>query len=167
MTHLTLLRGLVASLSFLVLTGCGFQPMYANPGEATAMRSIQIETPGNDRVDQLLGEALRDQFGPPMAGGRYRLVAESDISSSGLGVGADDIATRMALIMRVEFVVFDNQSGDAVLSDYVRSEASYDLPAQPYAAESARRDAEERAARDAAQRIAARVARQMRRAEAP
>ena len=141
--------------------------MYADPGTVAALRNFQIETPGNDRVDQLLGEALRDQFGSPTAGGRYRLVAESDISSTGLGIGADDIATRMALIMRVDFTVVDTQSGNLVLTDFVRSEASYDLPAQPYAAESARRDAEERAARDAAQRISARIARQTRRAATP
>lgn len=153
--------------SAVLISGCGFQPMYASGADVAAMRGVDIDIPGRDREDQLLAEALRDRFGPPGGASRYRLAAEPDVSIAGLGVGADDIATRFALIMVVRFTLHDLASGDIVLQDYVRAEASYDVPIQPYAAESARRDAEERAARDAAERISVQVARHVRRASQP
>jgi len=165
MTQMMMLRTIATLSAALVLSGCGFQPMYGQSQTATVFRAVDVDVPGHDRVDQLLAETLRDQFGAPSGSQRYRLVAQTEISVSGLGVGADDIATRMALRMTVRFELYDGTASAPVLSEQVRAEASFDLPAQPYAAESARRDAEERAARDAAQRIAARIARHVRRAD--
>jgi len=154
-----IIRNLLLVVSALLLVGCGFQPMYGAGSNAGMLRSVIIDIPGHERADQVLAESLRDQFGPRTQGGDYRLSAEIFMSASGLGVGADDIATRMALSMQVLYTLTDAQTGEIVLQDAVRSEASFDLPAQPYAAEIARRDAEERAARDAAQRISLRLAR--------
>ncbi|MEE2565360.1 LPS assembly lipoprotein LptE [Hyphobacterium marinum] len=164
---MTLIRFLpfAALLAFTaLLAGCGFQPMYATGSDVAAIRSVDVDIPGRDRPAQLLAESLRDRFGAPSGTQRYRLVAEPDIAAAGLGVGADDIATRFALVMTVTFTLQDLSTGEIVVQDYVRSEAAYDVPTQPYAAESARRDAEERAARDAAERISAHVARYLRRA---
>lgn len=167
MTHIRALPFVFVLVLSVFLTGCGFQPMYATGGDVAAIRSVDVDIPGRDRPAQLLAEALRDRFGAPSGTQRYRLVAEPDIVAAGLGVGADDIATRFALVMTVSFTLQDLSTGDVVVQDYVRAEAAYDVPNQPYAAESARRDAEERAARDAAERMSAHVARYLRRASQP
>ena len=148
--------------SALGLSACAFQPLYAAPQQVSQMRGISVAVDGQERIDHMLGEALNDRFGTP-AGGRYRLVAETDVNTSGLGVGADDVATRSALMLSVDFSLIDSGTGTPVLTETVRTEATYDIPLQPYAAISARRDAEERAAREAADRIALRVARHINR----
>jgi len=142
----------------LGLSACAFQPLHGSQQQVSAMRGITVAVDGQERIDQMLAESLNDRFGTP-AGGRYRLAAETSVTTSGLGVGADDVATRSALSLSVDFSLIDSGSGSPVLTETVRTEATFDIPLQPYAAVSARRDAEERAAREAADRIALRVAR--------
>ncbi|WP_421789840.1 LPS assembly lipoprotein LptE [Hyphobacterium sp.] len=146
----------------LALSACAFQPLYGDAGQVSAIRSVTIAVDGQERVDQMLAEALNDRFGTP-AGGRFRLVTETDTNTSGLGVGADDIASRAVLRLSVDFSLVDTRSGTPELTETVNTEATFDIPAEPFAAISARRDAEERAARDAADRIAVRVARHIHR----
>jgi len=142
----------------LGLSACAFQPLHGSQQQISALRGIAIAVDGQERIDQMLTEALNDRFGTP-SGGRYRLAAETSVTTSGLGVGADDVATRSALSLSVDFSLVEVGSGSPVLTETVRTEATFDIPLQPYAAVSARRDAEERAAREAADRIALRVAR--------
>ncbi|WP_109261757.1 LPS assembly lipoprotein LptE [Hyphobacterium indicum] len=140
------------------LSACAFQPLHGSPQQIRAMDGIVVAVDGQTRIDQILDEALNDRFGTP-SGGRYRLAAVTSMTASGLGVGADDVATRSAISLTVDFSLIDAGSGLPVLTETVRAEATVDIPQQPYAAISARRDAEERAASQAADRIALRVAR--------
>ncbi|GJL96240.1 MAG: hypothetical protein DHS20C06_00570 [Hyphobacterium sp.] len=153
---------LISSLA-LVLSACAFQPLYGTSQQVGALRSISIDVDGQERIDQMLSEALNDRFGSP-TGGRYRLVAEADYSTGRLGVGSNDIASRAVLTLSIDFSLVEVATDNPLLTERVRTEATFDIPAQPYAAISARRDAEERAAREAADRIALRVARHMNRA---
>lgn len=158
----TALITLLGSAS-LALSACAFQPLYGDAAQVTTIRSITIAVDGQERVDQMLAEALNDRFGTP-SGGRYRLVADTDTSTSGLGVGADDIASRSVLRLSVDFSLIDTTTGTPELTETVNTEAAFDIPRGPFSAVSARRDAEERAARDAADRIAVRIARHINRA---
>lgn len=144
--------------ALLGLSACAFQPLHGSQQQIAALRGITVAVDGQERIDQMLAEALNDRFGTP-SGGRYRLAAETRVRASGLGVGADDVATRSVISLSVDFSLIDAGSGLPVLTETVRSEATVDVPRGPYAAASARRDAEERAASDAADRIALRVAR--------
>ncbi|MBI1235433.1 MAG: hypothetical protein GC188_01975 [Alphaproteobacteria bacterium] len=140
------------------LSACAFQPLHGSPQQIRAMDGVVVAVDGQARIDQMLDEALNDRFGTP-SGGRYRLAAVTSVTVVGLGVGADDVATRRAISLLVDFSLIDAGSGLPVLTETVRTEATVDIPRQPYAAVSARRDAEERAASEAADRIALRVAR--------
>lgn len=149
---------LVLALGAAGLSACAFQPLYGDARQVSTLRNIQVAVEGRDRIDQLLSEALNDRFGTPSGGG-YRLVAVTDMAPTGLGVGADDIASRSALVMTVEYSLIDTTTGTPVLTEAVRTEATYDIPLEPYAAISARRDAEERVTQEAADRMALRIAR--------
>lgn len=140
------------------LSACAFQPLHGSPQQIRAMDGIVVAVDGQARIDQMLDEALNDRFGTP-SGGRYRLAVETGDTVLRMGVGADDVATRWAIILYVDFSLIDAGSGLPVLTETVRTEATVDIPRGPYAAVSARRDAEERAASEAADRIALRVAR--------
>ncbi len=144
--------------ALLGLSACAFQPLHGSPQQVQALHGSTVAVDGQERIDQILDEALNDRFGTP-SGGRYRLAAETSVRVLGLGVGADDVATRRAIVLTVDFSLIDAGSGLPVLTETVRSEATIDIPGGPFAAVSARRNAEERAASDAADRIALRVAR--------
>ncbi|PIW28892.1 MAG: hypothetical protein COW29_07915 [Rhodobacterales bacterium CG15_BIG_FIL_POST_REV_8_21_14_020_59_13] len=154
-------RNVLFALMAIAMTGlsaCAFQPLHGSQQQIRAMDGITVLVDGQSRIDQMLDEALNDRFGTP-SGGRYRLAAVTRVSVLRMGVGADDVATRSAISLTVNFSLIDAGSGLPVLTETVRSEATVDIPRQPYAAVSARRDAEERAASEAADRIALRVAR--------
>lgn len=146
------------AIAMLGLSACAFQPLHGSQQQIRAMDGITVLVDGQSRIDQMLDEALNDRFGTP-SGGRYRLAAVTSVTVLRMGVGADDVATRSAISLSVNFSLIDAGSGLPVLTETVRSEATVDIPRQPYAAVSARRDAEERAASEAADRIALRVAR--------
>ncbi|MEE2526996.1 LPS assembly lipoprotein LptE [Hyphobacterium sp. HN65] len=152
----------VLAAGTLGLSACAFQPLYGDAGQIAAVRGVTIVVEGQERVDQMLDEALNDRFGTP-GGGRYRLVAETSTRTAGLGVGADDIANRSVLRLTVDFSLVETATGTPAMTESVQTEATFDIPREPYAAISARRDAEERVTQEAADRIALRVARHIHR----
>lgn len=151
-----LLTGLVLSAT-LALGACGFTPMYGAGGAATGLSDIRVET-GEERIDFLLQEALLDAMGSRHAAGPYTLRTETDLSSIGLGIGADAIVQRFQIAVTVDYDVVD-ESGAAIVSGQVTGQASYDLSSSPYASLASEQDAEERAARMAADRLTAHLVR--------
>ena len=153
---------LLLALGAAGLSACAFQPLYGDARQVSTVRNISVVVEGQERIDQLLDEALNDRFGTP-SGGRYRLVAVTGTTRSGLGVGADDIASRAALVLTVDYSLVETSTGIPVLTEAVRTEATFDIPREPYAAITARRDAEERVTQEAADRMALRIARHVHR----
>lgn len=151
-----LLTGLVLAAA-LALGACGFTPMYGAGGAATGLSDIRVQT-GEERIDFLLQEALLDAMGSRYASGPYTLRTETDLSSIGLGIGADAIVQRFQIAVTVDYDVVD-ESGAAIVSGQVTGQASYDLSSSPYASLASEQDAEERAARMAADRLTAHLVR--------
>lgn len=153
------LRLSLAAVGTLLLSACGFAPMYGSHGIANGLSDIQIET-GQERVDFLLQEALHDRLGSRHAAGNLRLVTETESSSTGLGVGADAIASRFAVEVRVRYRLYDTRDeARPIASGRVVGEAGYDVTREVYNTVAAERDAEERAARVAADRLVSQLAR--------
>ncbi len=149
----------LAAAGALSLSACGFAPMYGTHGIANGLSDIQVET-GPERVDFLLEEALHDRLGSRHAAGDLRLVTEAESTSTALGLGADAIATRFAVQVRVEYRLFDGENdSQPIASGRVVGEAGYDVNTQVYNTVAAERDAEERAARIAADRLVSQLAR--------
>ncbi|WP_291843723.1 LPS assembly lipoprotein LptE [Maricaulis sp.] len=149
-------RVLLASLALtagLVLSGCGFSPMYGGGSVHGALSDIQVET-GREQVDFHLQEALLDRMGARHARGPYTLRTESETTRTPLGVGADAAVSRYAIGLTVDYGLFRDGDVDPVMTGSVNTEASYNLPREIYASVTAERDATERAAQLAAERIA-------------
>ena len=98
-------RRLLCLGSLTVLGGCGFQPVYMptasnNPGPAQrefAAINVPIipERPG-----QLMRQALQERFGSDSGStpARYDLIVTFGVAGEGVGIEANDIATRIRLI---------------------------------------------------------------------
>jgi LPS-assembly lipoprotein len=65
----------------------------------------------------------------------------------------------------VNYALYDRASGTQLTGGTVLGQASYDVPAQPYAAIRAEQDAAERATQDAAERLTIALARYLRQLE--
>lgn len=141
-----------------LLSGCGFTPLYAEPGVSPALGAIAVETPST-RTGYVLRERLEDALGRnPGQAGDYRLVTRVSERRSSLGRRADDTATRYELTLTVNYELTD-QGGNRLLRNTVRATTTYAASEHPYAGVTAQRDGESRAAAQAADLIRAELAR--------
>lgn len=135
------------------LGGCGFTPMYAQPGLSSGLTHIEVVAP-QGREGYLLGDDLSDALGrnrddPP----RYRLELAMMPGRAGHGLTANDTAQRYELDLKVVFTLIDVSTGKVVDTGQAVSNVSYDSVNQPYAGIMARQDVQDRLASDAAQKI--------------
>ena len=155
MRPIAALAGLVAAAA---LAGCGFTPMYAQPGVSNAMSHIQVEAP-KGRIGYLLGQSLDDAFGhakgePPI----YRLELTLTQARQAHGLTANDTAQRYELDVRATYNLVVIAGGKVAHTGYAVSNISYDSTDQPYAGIAARQDVQDRLASDVAQKIELQVA---------
>ncbi|MDO1559088.1 hypothetical protein Q0812_06560 [Brevundimonas sp. 2R-24] len=146
---------LAAALAAGALTaGCGFHPLYAEPGVVENLRDIQVVTP-DTREGRILKERLDDALG---ATGRADWVLTTTISElrSGIGARADDSATRYELAWIVGWTLSRGSSQAAAGS--VTATVTYAASDQPYAGLIARQDGQDRAAALAADMIRSELA---------
>ncbi len=148
----------------LVLSGCGFRPLYGPPPSNQADTNERLSTVSigliPDRTGQLVRNALLDRMnvkGQP-ANPEFFLDIDVDESIVNLGIQRDETATRANLVLRANFSLFENATGEAIFSGNVQSVASYNISLrQDFATLSAETDARRRGARDLAEEITARV----------
>ena len=140
------------------LGGCGFTPLYAQPGVAGGLTHIEVEAP-KGRVGYLLREALDDDFGHAKgAAPVYRLEITMNTRRESHGLTANDTAQRYELDMRVTYNLVEVASGKVAHTGSVISDISYDSTDQPYAGIAARQDVQNRLAEDLAQKIEVQIA---------
>jgi LPS-assembly lipoprotein len=140
------------------LGGCGFTPLYAQPGVAGGMSHIQVDAP-KGRVGYLLREDLDDALGhakgdPP----QYKLEMVMAETRAAHGLTANDTAQRYELDITVIYTLIDISTGKVATTGQVASNVSYDSTDQPYEGIAARQDTQDRLATDAAQKIEIRIA---------
>ena len=135
------------------LAGCGFAPLYAEPGLVDGLTHVEIVAP-KSRVGYLLGQDLDDDLG--RAHGEapvYRLEMELAQHRAAHGLTANATAQRYELDLAVNYRLVEIASGKVAHAGRVVSFISYDSADQPYAGIAAREDTENRLALDAAQKI--------------
>jgi LPS-assembly lipoprotein len=140
------------------LAGCGFTPMYAEPGVGNGLQHIQVVAP-KGRIGYLLGESLDDDFGN--AKGQkplYKLEIVLTELRQAHGLNANDVAQRYEFDLKVAYTLTDLSTGKAVHTGAVFSNISYDSATQPYAGIAAAEDVQNRLASDAAQKVSVQVA---------
>lgn len=144
---------LILALALPALAACGFTPLYATPGLANSLQSIEV-VGADGRVGQLIREHLDDglarDVGHPA---RYRMDLHLTEQRFPRGLRVDNVATRYEYVLIAAYDLRSLASGAVIKSGTVRAEVTYDSADQPYASVSAQQDAQDRAAAEAARRI--------------
>lgn len=140
---------LLAALAGLMLTACGFQPVYGGVEAGRGPIAIgQID----GRTGHTLRRALMQETArglPGLAEGT-RLDIDLDEAINRLAFEPDGAASRASIRLTGRYSL---ETSDGAMTGQVRSEAFYNVPDAPYADIAAQRDAAERAARVLATRI--------------
>ncbi|PKU21781.1 LPS assembly lipoprotein LptE [Telmatospirillum siberiense] len=151
----------VLCLGVLLLTSCGFHPLYGkdsyNAAVMSDLASVQV-SPLVDREGQLIHNALLTDLNPrgESAKARYRLVVTPTISETQQALRKDDTATRNLVTYGVTYWLYEGST--RVLSGSFSQMFSYDFLEEHYANISAADDIHRRAAQSIADEIRNRLA---------
>ena len=139
--------------SAVMLSACGFTPLYGTAGVSPALSAIEVRTP-----ETRTGYLLREELDDALARNKNRpaayllsLAVNEDRYARGLRV--DDVATRYEVALRVEYILTDLRTRRQVKTGSVNANVTYDSPDQPYSGVAAFSNGQERAATQAAERI--------------
>jgi LPS-assembly lipoprotein len=143
---------LILSLCAMLLSGCGFTPLYATPGVSAGLSAIEVAAP-QGRTGFLLRQSLDDALGrdlrlPPA----YRMSLSITEQKIPRGVRVDNVANRYEMVLTVDYAV-TTVAGAPARTGRVLASVSYDSADQPYASIAAEQDGQERAAAEAARQI--------------
>jgi LPS-assembly lipoprotein len=153
MKTLTLIACLAAMGGATLLGGCGFTPLYAQPGMSAHLASVQVITP-DGRTGHLLSEDLQDALAVRRGEApAYRLDLAVDEKRYSRGLTVTQTATWYELNIKVSYSLIDNATGKTVKSGLVPVSVSYNAVNDPYAGVVAQQDGQKRAASEAATRI--------------
>jgi LPS-assembly lipoprotein len=137
----------------LGLSGCGFTPLYAQPGVTTQLAGVQVIAP-EGRTGHLLREHLDDALGRNKgAAPQYRMDLQLSETRYPRGIRVDNVATRYEYVLVAVYTLTAVPSGAPIKRGSARVEVTYDSADQPYASIAAQQDAQDRAAAEAARRI--------------
>lgn len=137
----------------MAASGCGFAPLYGQPGVVSSLAAIDVEAP-QGRTGYLMREHLDDAFAKNrQARAAYRMHLDLYETRYPRGVRVDNVATRYEYILTANYELTSLPSGALAKHGQVRVELTYDSADQPYAAVAAQQDAQDRAAEEAARRI--------------
>jgi len=135
------------------LSGCGFAPLYGQPGVVKSLAAIEIEAP-QGRTGFLIREHLDDAFAKDRtAQPAYHMQLALAEQRFPRGVRVDNVATRYEYVLVASYALTSVPSGSLAKRGTVRVELTYDSADQPYASVAAQQDAQDRAAEEAARRI--------------
>ena len=158
-------RAVAAAAVLLAAAGCGFQPMYAERGQAGSgqispgvLNSVAIPALP-DRVGQQLHNALRDRLNPrgQPTDPRYRLRVSVSSTEEPSTLRSDGTANRKSFNLGTNWQLESYDSGRQLFGSSANATTSYNVVDQPYATVTAFRDAQERVVERVADTIAAQV----------
>ena len=151
-----------ASAVGLLLSGCGFRPLYGRRGTEPAaleMAAVEIDQV-RDRLDQNLRNDLIERltpFGEP-ARPRYGLAIQTGQSSSALAIQSDSTITRYDITVSASFTLTERASGRILFRGNARAIGSYDAIRSDFATLTAEKDSARRTVREVAEDIRAQLA---------
>ncbi len=125
-----------AAAALLVLAGCGWTPLYADPQSGPAsgeLRAIHVD-PIPDRIGQRLEMALRNSLNPTgePTKERYRLETRLAVALSNLGLQSQGTAVLGRLDVSATYRLIDLKSGGTLLTNTVHSQNSFALNPNQY-----------------------------------
>ncbi|MFC3071290.1 LPS assembly lipoprotein LptE [Phenylobacterium soli] len=135
------------------LGGCGFAPLYGQPGVTSNLAAIEVEAP-QGRTGFLMRQHLDDAFARDRsARAAYHMQLALSEARYPRGVRVDNVATRYEYVLTATYALTTVPAGALAKRGTVRVELTYDSADQPYASVAAQQDAQDRAAQEAARRI--------------
>lgn len=150
---------LLAFAFALVLSACGFRPLYgtlgANPGAQRIFASIYVAPIELERVGYELRNSLIDDLeasGEPQ-GAIYQLNVKLTEKKEGIAVNTTGSITRYNYTLLAHYELIDEKSAAVLISGDDSSLAAYNVVTSPYATLVAEQYAQQRAAEDIAQRV--------------
>jgi LPS-assembly lipoprotein len=146
----------------LVVSGCGWTPLYAEPASGPAteeLRAIRVE-PILERIGQRLQIALRNSLNPSgePAPERYRLQTTLSVSLSNLGIESQGLASLGKLDVYATYYLIDSKSGQTLLVNTVHVANSFNLNPNQYSTVVGEDDAAVRSVAELNQEIVTRLA---------
>jgi LPS-assembly lipoprotein len=145
-------RLVLAAVSLVGLSACGFTPLYGDAGVGGSLSRIAVTTQ-DDRLGYRVREQLEDALGRDGAQAPlWRLETVIDQQRRPLGRRIDDTAARYELTVRGAWTLTPLNGGEPV-SGVETVTTTYAAADQPYAAIAAQQDGEERAAAELARLI--------------
>ena len=163
-----LFKGTLVLSLLMVLSGCGFQPLYQKQQASDAviddLAQVQIlnlidHENHDDRLGQKVKNLLLDRLNP---GGRpsnpfYILAVTVGTSTTELVVKLSDEATRAKLSMSASYLLREKKTNAVLFRGRTRSVNSYNIVKSNFATLSAENNAKDRAAREIADDIKLRL----------
>lgn len=151
------MRAVLVGFTLLLLSACGFSPMYAQPGGGPAIGPVYVsEIEGKaghvlkTELDRIL--AVENDGTPPMT---LEITLLEQVTP--LGIRRDESATRAEIRLTANYILTPPNGGQ-VLRGSVFTVTTYDIPTAAFGEIAAQDDARERAAETMAQRFRAELA---------
>ena len=156
------MKRVLLTSGLLLLTACGFRPMHATAIGQAAFNDIDVAvSDGRDEGDRaagfLLRQRLADRIGQD-AGGRYRLSIEPSVRRIGLGLTAQDRASRFDSVMSAKWTLTEAETGARIGRGSASSTATFSADRDPYRQFSTADQGVDRVTRDVADEVLAAVA---------
>ena len=140
-------------IGFLLLTACGYEPIYGvNKPANKIMGKIDIEV-SNGRNAFELRDRLIERLGTQESEPTYLLKYISSIKSKNLTISKDNDVTRYTLQGETTFDLVDLASKKVIYTNTIVSNTAYSATAGTYPTAVAERDANVRLSRDMADKI--------------
>jgi len=163
-TARTLLAGAAAAVLLatpLLLTGCGWEPLYADresePAD-DALRTITV-APIPERIGQRLAMALRNSLNPGAEPSPKQYVLRTTLSQTfaDLGIQSQGLATRGKLDVTATYTLSEILTNKPVLTNTVHVADSFDILANGYATVVAQEDSRDRTVEELRREIVTRL----------
>ena len=140
-------------IGFLLLTACGFEPIYGVDKPANKiMGKIDVEV-SNGRNTFELRDRLIERLGVLESDPNYLLKYTSSIKSKNLTISKDNDVTRYTLQGETNFDLVELASKKVIYTNTIVSNTAYSATAGTYPTAIAERDANVRLSRDMADKI--------------
>ncbi len=152
----------LAAVVAIVLSGCGFHPLYGKKDDGSVRSDFgQVAIgPIDDREGQMLKNELSTLMHPRGIASRqpYRLDISLTESKSGVAVSKNKFSTRSNYSIQASYQMVRVADGAPLFSDSVSLTGSYNVLSSEYGTQIAEKDVKARLIRELAKSIANRVA---------
>ena len=158
-----MMKKILLSAALLTLSACGFTPMHA-PMAANgdlAFKNIQVDLVAPEKLTDDEGafwvqQALYDRLGT--SGKAHILSIRPTFIRRGLGISAQDVATRYDMQVSLSYTLTDAKTGDVLDTGNVLATSTFGAPVDPYGRASSEQTATKNVASEAADRLITRLA---------